>query len=522
MEYPAENRLFSRRQILITTLLGGPLPAGYLLYRNFFNQGEKKRALRAKWTGYLGALAIYIVNLFLVEQLIMTEHMLRQNPVMAYGTTVLLFLVFHSLVGGWLFNKSLKQKDAIHQILPRPQRQYPGLYVLPWLLLGLALTIWFIVAGPFPFVFLVIYLLPNIYLYGHMKKAFAKGRPRSLFTVIFIAVVVLFPFSMITGEGSASLPLQWLRLAGYYYLPVLLYGLLLYLVFDLILLLNRGFRFLSETKLQLVRVRSIILSLVLLISGGFMAAGIHNFQNTRLHAYHIEVPRQEGHLDELRVAMAADIHLSRLTSKGFVDQFVDQMNAVEADLVLLPGDIVESGRETPRFGYFEKQFGKITAKYGVYAVEGNHEHYGRAGKFDFFEQAGIRLLRDTAVKIDNSAYLIGRRDRHVRNREPIGALMKQARENLPRLMMDHQPFNLEEAAQHDIDVQFSGHTHHGQLFPLNLITEAIYRISWGHEKIDDTHFFVTCGAQGWGPPVKTSSYSEIMVVNIDFVSQPGD
>ena len=96
--------------------------------------------------------------------------------------------------------------------------------------------------------------------------------------------------------------------------------------------------------------------------------------------------------------------------------------------------------------------------------------------------------------------------------------MKQASGSLPVLMMDHQPFELEKAARHDVDVQFSGHTHHGQLWPLNYITGWIYRISWGHEKIRDTHFFVTSGAQGWGPPVKTSSFSEIMVVEMDFVA----
>jgi predicted MPP superfamily phosphohydrolase len=518
MDLKQNSRLFSKPQILITTLLAGPLPAGYLLFRNFSNTGYMKRARLIKWAGYLGALVVFIVNTFLVHRFALSEEVLQQSPFLAYGSATFLFLLFHSLFAIWFQYQSKRKQSALNGVLPSGKYRYPAVHALPWLLLGLALAAWFIIAGPFRFVFLVIYLLPNIYLYGHMKKAFSQGHSRSLFSGLFVVLVLLFPLSMMIDEGTAFFPARLIRMGGYYYLPVLLYGFLLYLVFDLVMLVNRMAGFASFAKLQSVRLRGVVLSLVLIVIGGFMAYGIHNFQNTRLQHYQIQVSRGEGKLNRLKVAMAADIHLSEQTRMSFVRQFVDKMNAAEADVVLLVGDILESGRETKKFKHFEKAFGTIESRYGVFAVEGNHEHYGREGDIDFFEQAGITLLQDTVVKVKESFYLAGRRDRHVRSRASIGELMKQAPDSLPVLMMDHQPFELEKVARRRVDVQFSGHTHHGQLWPLNYITESIYQISWGHEKLRDTHFFVTCGAQGWGPQVKTSSFSEIMVVKMDLIT----
>ena len=82
--------------------------------------------------------------------------------------------------------------------------------------------------------------------------------------------------------------------------------------------------------------------------------------------------------------------------------------------------------------------------------------------------------------------------------------------------MDHRPLDLQAVSRSNVDVQFSGHTHDGQLFPINLITNMVYELSWGYKKIRNTHFFVTSGLRLWGPQVKTAGKSEIMCVDIQF------
>jgi predicted MPP superfamily phosphohydrolase len=82
--------------------------------------------------------------------------------------------------------------------------------------------------------------------------------------------------------------------------------------------------------------------------------------------------------------------------------------------------------------------------------------------------------------------------------------------------MDHQPFKLEKAAEQGVDLQLSGHTHHGQLWPFNYITNAIYELSWGYRQIGLTHFYVSSGFGSWGPPLRLGNRPEIVEINVKF------
>ncbi len=213
--------------------------------------------------------------------------------------------------------------------------------------------------------------------------------------------------------------------------------------------------------------------------------------------------------------MTADCHFSEITNNYFVRQFINKLNALDADIVFLVGDIFESNRTNAKMKQIQKQLKQIDAKYGVYAVEGNHDYYGGANISGSFQNSDIKLLRDSIVVINNSIQILGRMDRHNKNRNSLDKLLKQVSKDLATIVLDHQP-NSEITDKEKIDVYLSGHTHNGQLFPFNLITKLIYNLSWGYKEVGGTHYFVTCGAQGWGPQVKTGSFSEIMEINIDF------
>jgi predicted MPP superfamily phosphohydrolase len=90
-------------------------------------------------------------------------------------------------------------------------------------------------------------------------------------------------------------------------------------------------------------------------------------------------------------------------------------------------------------------------------------------------------------------------------------------DNLPVILLDHTPVKLNEAVENKIDLQLSGHTHNGQMFPLNFITKLIYEVSWGYLKKEDTHFYVSSGVGSWGPPVKLASDAEIVNIKIKFI-----
>ncbi|GAB6283597.1 MAG: hypothetical protein STSR0008_23790 [Ignavibacterium sp.] len=163
---------------------------------------------------------------------------------------------------------------------------------------------------------------------------------------------------------------------------------------------------------------------------------------------------------------------------------------------------------------------KLNSKYGVYTCNGNHEFIVDINDTEkFLNKNKIKVLIDSVITIENSLQIIGRQDRssnrfYKMRRNSLNEIMKNVNKDLPTIVLDHQPINLSEAVNNKIDFQLSGHTHNGQLFPLNFLTELIYDVSWGYYKKSDTQFYVSSGIGTWGPPIRTGSDAEIILFNI--------
>ncbi len=342
----------------------------------------------------------------------------------------------------------------------------------------------------------------------------AKGY-KILYTIIYLVLFSIYPISRNIGE-SGNFVHQLLNLISGYLLPFYLYLWLSVMLFDLFLLFNLIFKFVSKEKRRTFQYRFKVLFSMILISAFVVIGGAINLNTIRYSNYKMSVPKRNSKIDKLRVAFVADIHLLENTRIGYINKFVNKINATQADIVLFGGDIVEGDSENETSVDTEKAFQNIRSKYGSFGVVGNHEFYGRQQHSTFFEKAGITMLYDTIVNIDNSFYLGGRYDQHFRERKGIQQILNQVQADLPIIFLDHRPTRLQEVGQTDIDAQFSGHTHNGQLFPFNFIIKQMYELSWGYKKIGNTHFFVTSGLRLWGPPVKTTGKSEIMVVDFAF------
>jgi uncharacterized protein len=125
------------------------------------------------------------------------------------------------------------------------------------------------------------------------------------------------------------------------------------------------------------------------------------------------------------------------------------------------------------------------------------------------------------VLVDNSFYLVGREDRSIgqftgKRRKDLGGIMKGMDRSLPVIMMDHQPLQLQEAADNGVDLQVSGHTHHGQLWPASIITSLIYQVSYGFMEKGNTNYYVSCGFGTWGPPARLGSRPEVVHIHVRF------
>jgi len=190
--------------------------------------------------------------------------------------------------------------------------------------------------------------------------------------------------------------------------------------------------------------------------------------------------------------------------------------------VLLVGDIVDEDIKPVIDRNLGETLKKLRAKFGVFAVPGNHEFIGKIDKsVNYLEQHGITVLRDSVIKIDDGFYLVGRDDvsgahfNHFK-RKSLADILEKTNRNLPIIVMDHQPVALEESEKEGVDLHLSGHTHHAQLLPLNLITQAMYKISRGYARFGNTHFYVSSGYGTWGPPVRIGNTPEIVEIRLIF------
>jgi predicted MPP superfamily phosphohydrolase len=362
----------------------------------------------------------------------------------------------------------------------------------------------------------IAYIFPNIYVYFRIRHLFISKAYRRLYLVIYLLLAALYPLLGLERASNLSSLMRTLTAFSGYILPFYLYLFLCVCIYDLFLLLNMKTRFFSSQTRNRFSYRLSALSLIILLSVGVVVGGAINLNTIRVSRYRIEVPRKSSTLDHLRVAFVADFHIQKSTSIGFVDQFVSKVNALQPDILLYGGDIVEGDRENETTSAVEAALKTIVTRDGVFGVVGNHEFYGGQEQGSFFKRAGIQLLCDTVVRIDSSFYLSGRYDQHFGKRKTVIELLGNSNHDLPIILMDHRPTQLQEVSLVDVDVQFSGHTHNGQLFPLNYIIHSLYELSWGYRKIAKTNFFVTSGLRLWGPPVKTAGKSEIMLVDIYF------
>ena len=370
----------------------------------------------------------------------------------------------------------------------------------------------------FFFVFLTAFLLPNVYLFFRIRSLLDSRRQRAIAVAMHVLVVLAFMVTEVLSHIVSPGRLRPLMIISYDSLPFLLYVFLIVLVFDFALGLNRFLKIVPQDTLRLPGARRTRLLLIICVPAAVVLGGSWRFSQITINHYQVQVPRKASPLGHLRIALASDFHLKELTDPDFMGQFVEKVNSTNADLLLIPGDILEGDRQDGQVDEFESGFRKIRTRYGTYVTLGNHEFYGRRTRTDFFEKSSMVVLRDTVLIIGNAFALIGRQDAHFDRRKPIAELMRAAPDSLPTIVLDQRPTEMYQVSATGADILVSGHTHDGQLFPINLITGQIYGLSWGYRLIGKTNVFVTSGVQLWGPPVRTAGDSEIMLIDVDLVS----
>lgn len=249
------------------------------------------------------------------------------------------------------------------------------------------------------------------------------------------------------------------------------------------------------------------------IAGIFMYGNIH-------YKHKIRQPLElttGKHLDKsMRIVMISDLHLGYHNRRADFAKWVDIINAERPDLILIGGDIVDINIQPLIRENVAEEFHRLKAP--IYACLGNHEYYsGIPRTLAFYKEAGINLLRDSVATV-GPLRIIGRDDKTNANRESLDALMTGTADSLYTILLDHQPYHLEEAESHGIDFQFSGHTHRGQIWPASWITDRLFEDSWGEYRRGATRYYVSSGIGIWGGKFRIGTKSEYVVATLRHVA----
>jgi len=337
-----------------------------------------------------------------------------------------------------------------------------------------------------------------------------------LYTLVFWGLTLLFFVRMVFGDTfSPSVSLIISSLAFTWFIAVVYFALIA-LGVDILRLFNHFLGFFPNViksnpliGAQITAIVAVIFVSLLLLYGSY------NFNNPKVKKITVELakPMPGNHM---RIVLISDIHLSSYINGTHLDKYIELINAQNPQLVLIAGDIADRNLQPLIDWDIASRFKKIKAQYGVFAISGNHEYYGgeRERLYDYFRSSGITMLLDSVAIIGGSVQIAGREDRTNTKRKTLKEILTNVDKNLPIILMDHQPFGLNEAIENGVDLQLSGHTHNGQFWPVNLVVKWMYEVGYGYKKIKDTHFYVSSGIGLWGPKFRIGTLSEIVTIDL--------
>lgn len=291
---------------------------------------------------------------------------------------------------------------------------------------------------------------------------------------------------------------------GDYWLAAVFHGLLLWAVADIWLFLLP-----SEPTGASVGAAVAVLLCATLVYGYGRA------HTVRISRYAVALNKHGPENFALRAVLVSDLHLGTATNNARFTGLIERIGTLEPDIVFFVGDTIDGDIGEFAAAELPRLVRKLTPRFGCYAVLGNHEYIGgkpgeAAGQL---EDAGIKVLIDTYAHVDGKFFVVGRDDAYTRRRT-LSAVMEGVDRAQPIILLDHQPVALQEAEENGVDLMLSGHTHHGQFFPNNLLTQRIFAVDWGYLRQGALQVIVSCGFGTWGPPIRTSGWSEIVEVEI--------
>ena len=365
----------------------------------------------------------------------------------------------------------------------------------------------------------IVYFLINTYIFLKGWKALNPSfAAKFIYCLIFFVFFSSFSLAMLLRN---SLPLPFLKpiyFIGTTWLAATLYLSLYFILTDFVKFLDKKIYFLPGKwrrnprlffRLQVISGYSILLVLLLY--------GYYHYSHPEIVRQNISIAKQAGNRKELKVVGISDLHLGISVDKKSLAKYVKLINEQKPDVVIISGDLIDNNLRPLVEEKMWEEINQLNAPLGVFMCLGNHEYLSDIEEsLTFLKKTKINLLIDRTMFVGESFYVAGRDDKMNKDRKELNEILSDVDPSYPIILLNHQPYGLEEAEIDGIDLQFSGHTHNGQLFPLNLIVKNIFEICYGYKQKGNTHYYISSGLALWGPPYRIGTQSELVVFDIQF------
>ncbi len=369
------------------------------------------------------------------------------------------------------------------------------------------------------------YGLGNYYVYIRGLQAIPRGSAlRYVYTVLFVLIVSSYISGRFLERAAICKPSDLLIWIGSFHLAMFLYLFLGFLLADILFLLARisgvFFEFITSHVLRVRQAVAVFVSLFALVMVVF---GYINARLPKITEVEMSIPHKKNITRNIHAVLVTDIHLGIIISNSRLEKLVTMINSLKPDIIFFGGDVVDEDIEPVIEKNLGELLGSLQSRYGVFAITGNHEYIGGADSaVKYLEDHGIQFLRDRTILIDGLFYLAGREDKSAPNfggkrRKTVAELLEGIDPSYPVVLMDHQPNFKNHPIPANVSAILSGHTHNGQLWPLNYIVAKIFTVPYGYAKVGTTHVYVSCGYGTWGPPVRTVNMPEIVHLTLKFV-----
>ena len=350
---------------------------------------------------------------------------------------------------------------------------------------------------------LTVMLLMQGYVMWHVWRVLPFSTPVK---VVILLLMLAALACMVLQFKSDNVPLGMATAMyeiGNSWMVIMFYLLMAFLLLDI----GRLIHLVPAAWLKDNGITSLVLTGIMLVT--FVGGNIHYHNKQRKE---INLTTEKPLQKPLKIVMASDLHAGFHNRRTEVARWVDMINAEHADLILFAGDIIDNNLRPLLAQGTAEEFKRLNAP--AIACSGNHEFItGIKKAVDFIDQTGITLLRDSTVVIDGVT-IVGREDRSNRRRKGVEQLMQGVSRDNYVILLDHQPYHLEEAEQNGVDLQLSGHTHRGQVWPLNWVTKKMYECDYGQYRRGNTDYYVSSGLGLWGGKFRIGTDSEYAVITV--------